>query len=161
MNNAYYRGLPGIVISRKGIYAYGPSERNGTRNPRGYAPSVAMTGIPRAHLVQRGPPPRTVPNQWPEGTGLDKPRTRDLGIEEEETIEIPGLEKGKQLLARASHLLDKIAPHRHDGDKNDEGESRELAHEEGEAERHDDVILVDWSDEGVEYGEHLDENGHD
>ncbi|KAH9486333.1 hypothetical protein JR316_0000397 [Psilocybe cubensis] len=148
MNNAYYRGLPGIVISRKGIYAYGPTERNGTSNPKGYAPSVTMTGVPRPRLVINNHPPWTVDNQWPEGTGVEKPRTRELGIEEEK-IEIPGLEKGKEILARASHLLDKIAPHRHHGsDKEQEVQ-------------HDDVILVEWSDEGVEYGEHLEEHAHD
>lgn len=67
MNNAYHRGLPGIVVSREGIFAYGPSERNGIKNPRGYASSVTLHGVQRPHLI-RGPPIRVVPNQWPEGT---------------------------------------------------------------------------------------------
>lgn len=172
MNNAYHRGLPGIVISRKGIYAYGPTERNGTRNPRGYAPSVILQGVPRPFLIHRGPPPRVVMNQWPEGTGLNpKPRTRELDFgQEQEVFEIPGLEKGKKLLGHVSHLLDKVAPHRHDHDKSDgmatemEADSERNLEDspefEGEA-GHDDVLYVDWSEEGIEYGEHLEEVGHD
>ncbi|KAH9474284.1 hypothetical protein JR316_0013447 [Psilocybe cubensis] len=84
-DNAYHRGLPGIVISRDGIYAYGPEERNGTSNPRGYAPSVPIEGAPKATLVKAHPPPEPVPNQWPERAKFeDDIEMEEDGQEEEE-----------------------------------------------------------------------------
>ncbi|KAK7013283.1 hypothetical protein R3P38DRAFT_1510203 [Favolaschia claudopus] len=68
-DNAYDRGLPGIVISRDGIYSYGPERRTNLQNPKVYPP----VGVPRSpvepKLVQKAPLPWTVPKQWPEGTG--------------------------------------------------------------------------------------------
>lgn len=68
--NSYARGLPGIVLSRDGIYSYGPDTRVGVNNPKGYPGAVAPPGgIPPVRLERNSPPPTTVKNQWPEGTG--------------------------------------------------------------------------------------------
>ncbi len=68
--NSYARGLPGIVLSRDGIYSYGPDTRVGVNNPKGYPGAVAAPpGIPPVRLERHSPPPTTVKNQWPEGTG--------------------------------------------------------------------------------------------
>lgn len=50
--NAYFRGLPGIVISRKGIYSYGPERRENTLgNLKGYPPGIDLPGgIPGSSL---------------------------------------------------------------------------------------------------------------
>lgn len=71
-DNAYYRGIPGIVISRKGIYSYGPEQRESTANPKGYPASMVPPAFPTAKLVKAASEtslPWKVPNQWPEGTG--------------------------------------------------------------------------------------------
>lgn len=68
--NSYARGLPGIVLSRDGIYSYGPDTRVGVNNPKGYPGPVAPPGgIPPVRRERHSPPPTTVKNQWPEGTG--------------------------------------------------------------------------------------------
>jgi hypothetical protein len=107
MDNAYYRGLPGIVVSRPGIYSYGPERRENTSNPKGDPPSIDPPAVPTARLAKVQPPPWTVPNQWPEGTGL-KAVTQQSSNKDE-----PEIGGGA------------------------------------------DVIVVEWSDEGVEYGEPL------
>lgn len=38
--NAYYRGMPGIVISRTKIFGYGPERRTNTAEPLKYAPPM-------------------------------------------------------------------------------------------------------------------------
>ena len=37
IENAYYRGMPGIVISRTKIFGYGPEQRTNTDEPHKYA----------------------------------------------------------------------------------------------------------------------------
>lgn len=108
MGNAYYRGLPGIVVSRDGIYSYGPKRRENTSNPKGYPPPVPPPAVPRPTLEKAPPPPWVVDNQWPEGTGEGTVRTL---VENEATAD-----------------SDASGP---------------------------DVIYVEWSDEGVVYGEPL------
>lgn len=67
MENAYFRGLPGIVVSRRGIYSYGPERRESVQNPKGYPPSVPQ-GPLNFRLAMPAPPPTTVQGlQWPEG----------------------------------------------------------------------------------------------
>ncbi|KJA25217.1 hypothetical protein HYPSUDRAFT_38163 [Hypholoma sublateritium FD-334 SS-4] len=115
MENAYFRGVPGIVVSRSGVYAYGPERRESLLNPKGYPASVPQGPLNFRLVVQNPPgPPTVVPGlQWPEG--------------------IPG--------ARGA-----------------------VAEDEGEAAGSDDlgpagdVIEVEWSSEGVEYGDKLVEN---
>ncbi|KAF9065721.1 hypothetical protein BDP27DRAFT_1079869, partial [Rhodocollybia butyracea] len=75
--NAYARGLPGIVISRGGIYSYGPENRENTANPKGYPPSITPPAIINARRERLPPPPWPVPNQWPEA--LDELLKRRLG----------------------------------------------------------------------------------
>ena len=112
MRNAYDRGVPGIVVSRDGIYSYGPERREDTNNPKGYPGPVTPPAFFRPNLVRAPFPPWTVSNQWPEGTGEDAVRTP---VENEAT-----------------------------GDSDASGP---------------DVICVEWSDEGVVYGEPLIESG--
>ncbi|KAK0185301.1 hypothetical protein F5146DRAFT_1005907 [Armillaria mellea] len=82
MENAYARGVPGIVVSRDGIYSYGPERRVTTRNPKGYPGHVSdRPAIPRPTLAKRQPPPWVVRVQWPEGT----PRAVDGALVENET----------------------------------------------------------------------------
>ncbi|SJL02851.1 uncharacterized protein ARMOST_06191 [Armillaria ostoyae] len=69
MTNAYARGLPGVVVSRDGIYSYGPERRANTRNPKGYPRPVPPPAVARLTGERRQPPPWVVRNQWPEGTG--------------------------------------------------------------------------------------------
>ena len=40
IENAYYRGMPGIVISRWKIFGYGPERRTNIDEPLEYAPSM-------------------------------------------------------------------------------------------------------------------------
>ena len=40
VENAYHRGIPGIVISRRKIFGYGPERRTNTEEPFGYAPPM-------------------------------------------------------------------------------------------------------------------------
>jgi len=68
MNNAFARGVPGIVISRPGIWSYGPERRESTTNPKGY-PGPIEPVVYNPVLVKAQPPPWQVSNQWPEGTG--------------------------------------------------------------------------------------------
>ena len=37
VENAYHRGMPGIVISRSKIFGYGPERRTNTNEPHKYA----------------------------------------------------------------------------------------------------------------------------
>ncbi|KAK0452862.1 uncharacterized protein EV420DRAFT_1557110 [Desarmillaria tabescens] len=108
MTNAYARGMPGIVVSRDGIYSYGPERRENTSNPKGYPEPVTPPSVPRSTLAKRQPPPWVVSNQWPEGTGV---AIAHAFVENEATA-----------------------------DANASGP---------------DVIYVEWSDEGVVYGEPL------
>ncbi|KAK0185308.1 hypothetical protein F5146DRAFT_1125265 [Armillaria mellea] len=80
MANAYARGLPGIVVSRGGIYSYGPERRANTRNPKGYPGTVPPPAVPQAIVAKHPPPPWVARNQWPEGT----PRTSDDALVENE-----------------------------------------------------------------------------
>jgi hypothetical protein len=71
--NAFYRGVPGIVISRKGIYSYGPERRESTVNPKGYPGLVQPPAGPLAALARSAPPPWTViGRQWPEGVSQSR-----------------------------------------------------------------------------------------
>jgi len=36
MTNAFARGVPGIAISRPGVWSYGPERRKNNKNPKGY-----------------------------------------------------------------------------------------------------------------------------
>lgn len=113
MENAYFRGLPGIVVSRRGVYAYGPARRESLQNPKGYPPSVPQGPLNFRLVVQNPPgPPTVVPGlQWPEGiaAGARSAVAEDMG-------EVAG-----------------------DDSLGEAG----------------DVICVEWSDEGVEYGDTL------
>ncbi|KAK0479514.1 hypothetical protein IW261DRAFT_1419619 [Armillaria novae-zelandiae] len=80
MANAYARGLLGIVISRDGIYSYGPERRANTNNPKGYPGPVSPPAVARPTLAKRQPPPWVVRNQRPEGT----PRAADDMLVENE-----------------------------------------------------------------------------
>ena len=114
MENAYFRGVPGIVVSRPGVYAYGPERRESQLNPKGYPASVPQ-GQLNFNLVVPNPPgpPAVVPNlQWPEGIA------------------------GAQFAAAAD-----VGAATEDADLGADG----------------DVIYVEWSSEGVEYGEKLEE----
>lgn len=67
-DNARARGVPGIVISRDGIYSYGPDRRESSQNPKGYPGPNDHVRQPK--LVQGKPFPAVVQGkQWPEGTG--------------------------------------------------------------------------------------------
>jgi hypothetical protein len=102
--NAYHRGIPGIVISRDGIYSYGPEERGNLTNPKGYPPPVPPPGgVPPEKLEHRAPPPWVVKNQWPEGTGhvaglfenADEDEDDDASEDEEvEVIELEWSDEG-------------------------------------------------------------------
>ncbi len=81
MANAYTRGLPGIVVSRDGIYSYSPERRANTENPKGYPGPVPPPAVPHPTGAKRQPPPWAVRNQWPEGTG---PRAVDGALVENE-----------------------------------------------------------------------------
>ncbi|KAI9566378.1 hypothetical protein HD554DRAFT_1189068 [Boletus coccyginus] len=111
MENAFARGVPGIVISRPGVWSYGPERRESTTNPKGYPgpiQPVAYNPVQVIKVPPAGGPPWTVSNQWPEGTGT---------------------------LVR--HKL---------------SSANERVEENG------DVIVLEWSSEGVHYGERLVEN---
>lgn len=110
--NAWHRGVPGLVLSRDGIYAYGPERRENRNNPKGY-PGQAVDPpsyfIPK--LVKKPQPPWVVKNQWPEGEKQLR----------EERVEMAG---GEVV---------------------------------GEESVDSEVAWIEWSDEGVEYGEQLEE----
>ncbi|KAK0494808.1 hypothetical protein EDD18DRAFT_1172471 [Armillaria luteobubalina] len=88
MDNAYVRGVPGIVVSRRGVYSYGPERRTSVSNPKGYPGPVTPPAIPGWVLARRADPDRTdcppwtVEKQWPEGTGR---ATADAFVENEAT----------------------------------------------------------------------------
>ena len=103
MTNAFARGVPGIVISRPGIWSYGPERRESTKNPKGYPGPIEPVSY-RTVLVKAHPPPWTVSKQWPEGTGV----------------------------------------HQNELNKSVEG--------------NDEVIVLEWSPDGVEYGERFTES---
>ncbi|KAJ7676932.1 hypothetical protein DFH06DRAFT_1169338 [Mycena polygramma] len=70
MINSYGRGIPGIVISREGIYGYGPERRLNLQNPKVYPPDgFPVPGELKWTSQTNAPPPWVVKNQWPEGTG--------------------------------------------------------------------------------------------
>lgn len=113
--NAWHRGLPGIVISRTGIYAYGPERRQDITNRKGYGKPMAVESL-APHLVMSaaGGIPSTVARlQWPEG-----------------------IKQTKALLQE--HWTDLDSEH---------------AFDSHEAHLPDvEVVYVEWSNHGVEYG---------
>jgi hypothetical protein len=117
--NAYHRGIPGIVISRAGIYSYGPEERRNLKNPKGYPPPVAPPGgVPPEKLEHRAPLPWVVKNQWPEGTshvaGLSEDADEDMDEDDTDTddtsqdeeIEVIELDWSDEGVVYGTHVKD-------------------------------------------------------
>ena len=72
LQNAWYRKVPGMVISRVGISKYGDDDRTDRRNPQGYPPD--REGRPPDILPYRVLPgwiPQRAPNQWEPGLSFE------------------------------------------------------------------------------------------
>jgi hypothetical protein len=69
MTNTFARGVPGIVVSRPGVYSYGPERREKTTNPKVYPGPIEPVSYKFVREKDQ-PPPWTVKNQWPEGAGI-------------------------------------------------------------------------------------------
>lgn len=57
IENAYYRGIPGIVISRRKIFGYGPERRTNTAEPLKYAPSMEENKSVQSRKLRDNPFP--------------------------------------------------------------------------------------------------------
>ena len=57
IENAYHRGIPGIVMSRRKIFGYGPKRRTNTDEPLKYAPRVVEGKTTRSTKLENNPFP--------------------------------------------------------------------------------------------------------
>lgn len=69
--NAWFRQVPGIIISREGFVKYGVRNRTDMRNKEGYPPEpTGPMQYLKVERVRNYPPPPPAPWQWEPGASV-------------------------------------------------------------------------------------------